>query len=82
MARSYVARKLTAMGATPVYRENVVTDNGNHILDLRNFSIAEPITTEKAINNITGVVTNGLFAMRPADALLLGTASGVIKKNR
>jgi len=82
MARSYVARELVKMGADPVYRENVVTDNGNIILDLYNFMIATPSKTEQLINNITGVVTNGLFAARPADCLLLGTADGVKRINR
>ena len=77
MARSYVARKLVALGGVPVYREGVVTDNGNHILDMQNFKIPNPIETERSINNITGVVTSGLFAMRPANVLLLGTKNGV-----
>lgn len=77
MARSYVARKLVGLGGTPIYREGVVTDNGNHILDVHNFSIMNPLDTERSINNITGVVCNGLFAMRPANVLLLGSSSGV-----
>jgi ribose 5-phosphate isomerase A len=77
MARAHVARQLVAMGATPIYREGVITDNGNHIIDLHNFSIPQPLTTEAAINNIVGVVSNGLFAARSADLLLLGTADGV-----
>ncbi len=77
MARSYVARELVKLGADPVYREDVVTDNGNIILDLHNFAIPQPLATEKAINAIVGVVTNGLFADRPADLLLLATPSGV-----
>ncbi len=77
MARSYVARKLVGLGGTPVYREGVVTDNGNHILDVHNFMVDNPINTERTINNITGVVCNGLFAMRPANVLLLGSAQGV-----
>lgn len=80
MARSYVARKLAGLGGMPAYREGVVTDNGNHIIDVRNLKIINPLETERQINNITGVVTNGLFAMRPADVLLLGTASGVKTK--
>ena len=80
MARSYVARKLVGLGGLPVYREGVVTDNGNHILDVRNFKIENPLETERQINNITGVVTNGLFAMRPANVLLLGTKEGVKTK--
>ena len=77
MARSHVARELVKLGGDPIYREGVVTDNGNVILDVYNFSIAQPLTMEGKINNITGVVTNGLFALKPADVLLLGSASGV-----
>jgi len=77
MARSHVARELVKLGGDPVYREGVVTDNGNVILDVFNFAIPQPLATEEKINNITGVVTNGLFALKPADVLLLGTAQGV-----
>ncbi|MDP4916821.1 MAG: ribose-5-phosphate isomerase RpiA [Haliea sp.] len=77
MARSHVARELVKLGGDPVYREGVVTDNGNVILDVHNFSIPQPLAMEAKINNITGVVTNGLFALRPADILLLGTSNGV-----
>ncbi len=77
MARSYVARELVKLGGDPVYREGVITDNGNCILDVHNLSIASAIELESKINQITGVVTNGLFALRPADVLLLGTQSGV-----
>ncbi len=77
MARSYVARELVKLGGDPVYREGVVTDNGNVILDVHNLKIDEPRKLEAAINQLTGVVTNGLFAARPADVLLLGTESGV-----
>jgi len=77
MARSHVARELVKLGGDPVYREGVVTDNGNIILDVHNLSIAVPAKLEEQINQITGVVTNGLFALRPADVLLLGTAQGV-----
>lgn len=77
MARSHVARQLVKMGGDPVYREGTVTDNGNIILDVFNFPIATPLETEQAINSIVGVVTNGLFAHRPADVMLLGTADGV-----
>ena len=77
MARSHVARQLVKLGGSPVYREGVVTDNGNVILDVYDFMIHTPRKTEEAINNIVGVVSNGLFALRPADRLLLGTASGV-----
>lgn len=77
MARSHVARQLVKLGGDPVYREGVVTDNGNVILDVHNMHITDPVTLEAQINAIVGVVTNGLFAARPADLLLLGTAQGV-----
>ena len=77
MARSYVARELVKLGGDPVYRQGVVTDNGNHILDVHNLRIASPMDLEEKINQITGVVTNGLFALRPANVLLLGTQDGV-----
>lgn len=77
MARSYVARELVKLGGNPVYREGVVTDNGNIILDIYDFPIPQPDATEQAINNIVGVVCNGLFARRPADLLLLGCSDGV-----
>jgi len=77
MARSYVARELVKLGGAPVYREGVVTDNGNVILDVHNLQILDPVGLETTINQITGVVTNGLFAAKPADVLLLGTAEGV-----
>lgn len=77
MARSYVARELVKLGGSPVYREGTVTDNGNVILDVWNLDISVPRQVEERINNIVGVVTNGLFALRPADVLLLGTAEGV-----
>ncbi|HEY9136204.1 MAG TPA: ribose-5-phosphate isomerase RpiA [Pseudomonadales bacterium] len=77
MARSYVARQLVKLGGDPVYREGFLTDNGNIILDVYNMSIVNPVAMERDINNITGVVTNGLFARRPADILLLADKSGV-----
>ncbi len=77
MARSYVARELVKLGGQPVWREGVTTDNGNDILDVHNMHINDPLKTEAAINAITGVVTNGLFAHRAADILLLGTQDGV-----
>ncbi|WP_108127417.1 ribose-5-phosphate isomerase RpiA [Saccharospirillum mangrovi] len=77
MARSVVARKLQKMGGNPVYREGVVTDNGNQVLDVFDLDIQDAVALEKEINNIPGVVTNGLFALRPADVLLLGTQNGV-----
>jgi len=77
MARELVARQLSALGGRPVYRAGVVTDNGNHILDVHGFSIEDPVKLETDINQLAGVVTVGLFARRPADVLLLGTADGV-----
>ncbi|MEL0036740.1 MAG: ribose-5-phosphate isomerase RpiA [Gammaproteobacteria bacterium] len=77
MARSYVAREIVKLGGDPVYREGFVTDNGNIILDVHNMHIAEPKTLESKLNAITGVVTNGLFAHRGADVLLLGSPDGV-----
>ncbi|WOT04526.1 ribose-5-phosphate isomerase RpiA [Shewanella youngdeokensis] len=77
MARSYVARQLVKLGGDPVYREGVVTDNGNIILDVYNMKIMNPKELEEKINAIVGVVTNGLFAMRGADVLLVGTPDGV-----
>jgi ribose 5-phosphate isomerase A len=77
MARSYVARELVKMGGKPVWREGFMTDNGNVILDVHNLQIIEPVKLEKELNQITGVVTNGLFASRPADVLLLGSNQGV-----
>ncbi len=77
MARSYVAREIVKLGGEPVLREGFTTDNGNIILDVHNLEIMEPVKLEQTLNNITGVVTNGLFAMRPADVLLLGTEEGV-----
>ena len=77
MARAQVARHLATLGGRPVYRDGFVTDNGNHILDVHNLRIMEPAKLEQDLNNIPGVVTNGLFALRPADVLLLGTEDGV-----
>ncbi|MFZ5604585.1 MAG: ribose-5-phosphate isomerase RpiA [Pseudomonadota bacterium] len=77
MARSHVARQIVKLGGDPVYRDGFVTDNGNIILDIHNLQIAEPVKLEAQLNNIVGVVTNGLFAMRSADVLLLGTMKGV-----
>ncbi|MEX2488309.1 MAG: ribose-5-phosphate isomerase RpiA [Pseudomonadales bacterium] len=81
MGRSAVARKLVGLGGRPVYRENFVTDNGNEILDVYDLNIEDPISLEYAINNITGVVTNGLFAARPADLVLVATRDGVEERN-
>ncbi|CAI8227429.1 MAG: Ribose-5-phosphate isomerase A [Glaciecola sp. HTCC2999] len=72
MARSYVARELVKLGGDPVYRQGVITDNGNVILDVHNLSILDPRALETQINQIVGVVTNGLFAHRGADILLVG----------
>jgi ribose 5-phosphate isomerase A len=77
MARSYVARELVKLGGAPVYRQGVVTDNGNIILDVHNLSISEPCKLETQINAIVGVVTNGLFAHRGADVVLVGSPEGV-----
>ena len=76
MARSQVARKLVALGGAPEYREGVVTDNGNIILDVHNFAIMNPVEMEKELNNIAGVVTNGVFALRPANTVIVGTPDG------
>jgi len=77
MARSYVARQLVALGGQPELREGFVTDNGNVILDVHNLDLVDPVSVEKHINNIAGVVTCGLFALRPADIVLISTASGI-----
>jgi ribose 5-phosphate isomerase A len=77
MAREHVARQLAKLGGTPKLREGFVTDNGNIIIDVHGLSIVEPEALETAINQIVGVVTNGLFALRGADVLLLGTPTGV-----
>jgi ribose 5-phosphate isomerase A len=76
MARSYVARQVVKLGGQPVLREGFTTDNGNVILDVHNLKIMNPVELEAKLNNIVGVVTNGLFALRPADVLILGTPSG------
>jgi len=77
MARSSVARQLVKLGGTPVWREGVVTDNGNQILDVHGLEIMRPIELERTLNDMPGVVTAGLFALRPADILILGTADGI-----
>ncbi len=77
MARSYVAREIVKLGGEPVLRDNFTTDNGNVILDVHNLEIMNPVQLEEKLNHLTGVVTNGLFAIRPADILLLGTPTGV-----
>jgi ribose 5-phosphate isomerase A len=77
MAQSYVARQMVRAGGQPILREGFVTDNGNHIIDVHNLKIANPLEMETRFNQIAGVVTVGLFANRPADVLLIGGASGV-----
>ncbi|HBE91020.1 MAG TPA: ribose 5-phosphate isomerase A [Gammaproteobacteria bacterium] len=77
MARSYVAREIVKLGGQPVLREGFTTDNGNVILDIQNMTILDPVELETALDHITGVVTNGLFARRGADVLLLGMESGI-----
>ena len=77
MARSYVAREIVKLGGQPVWRQGFTTDNGNLILDVHNLSITKPQALEAALNQIVGVVSNGLFARRGADVLLLGTAGGI-----
>nr|VFJ62802.1 MAG: ribose-5-phosphate isomerase [Candidatus Kentron sp. DK] len=77
MARSHVARQIRKMGGNPFWRDGFITDNGNVILDIHNLDILDPIDLESALNQIPGVVTNGLFARRPADVLLLGGSGGV-----
>ncbi len=77
LARALVARELSSMGGRPVWREGVITDNGNHILDVHGLQITDPPGFETSVNQLTGVVTVGLFARRPADLLLVGGPSGV-----
>ncbi|RTZ62638.1 MAG: ribose 5-phosphate isomerase A [Gammaproteobacteria bacterium] len=77
MGRSYVAREIVKLGGEPVLREGFVTDNGNVILDIHNMEILDPVELEQELNNVVGIVTNGLFAMRGADVLILAGADGV-----
>ena len=77
MARSFVAREIIKLKGDPVYRKGFITDNGNIILDVHNLNILDPIGLERTLNNILGIVGNGLFAYYPADILLVGTSSGV-----
>jgi ribose 5-phosphate isomerase A len=77
MARSYVARRLASLGGRPVWRAGTTTDNGNHILDVHGLSISDPVAMEASIDQITGVVTVGLFAARRADLLIIGAPGGV-----
>jgi len=82
MARSHVGREIVRLGGQPAWRQGFITDNGNLILDIHNLSITNPMELEATLNQITGVVTNGLFARRGAEVLLLGTAEGVKKYNK
>ena len=77
MAKSYIGRQLIKLGGNPIFREGVITDNGNYIIDVHDLKIANPIELENELNQITGIVTNGLFAKRGADILLLGGEDGV-----
>jgi ribose 5-phosphate isomerase A len=79
LARSLVGRQLAALGGQPQWRDGFVTDNGNWILDVHNLDLVDPVRMEKTINDMAGVVTNGLFAMRPADVVLIATAGGIRK---
>jgi ribose 5-phosphate isomerase A len=79
MARSYVAREIVKLGGQPVYREQTITDNGNVILDVHNLKIDNPLKLETALNQITGVVVNGLFALKPADVVIMANSNGEIK---
>ena len=76
MARSQVARKLVALGGSPEWREEIITDNGNIILDVYNFPIINPVQMEKELNNVAGVVTNGIFALNSANTVIVGTPTG------
>jgi ribose 5-phosphate isomerase A len=82
MARQYVARELSRMGGRPVWRADVLTDNGNHILDVHDLAIPDPAAMEQELNQITGVVCVGLFARRPADILLVGKDEEVVTLRR
>jgi ribose 5-phosphate isomerase A len=79
MARSYIARQLVVMGGQPQLRENFITDNGNVILDVHNMDLVDPVRVEKTLNDLPGVVCCGLFAIRPADVVLMATSKGVTK---
>ena len=79
MARSFVARQLVAMGGQPELRQDFFTDNGNVILDVHNMDLVDPVRVEKALNDLPGVVTNGLWAIRPADVVLMATSSGIVE---
>jgi ribose 5-phosphate isomerase A len=77
LARSLVARKMVALGGQPEWREGFTTDNGNWILDIHNLDLIDPVSMEKTINNLAGVVTCGLFAIRPADLVLIASEGGI-----
>jgi ribose 5-phosphate isomerase A len=77
MARSYIAREMVKLGGQPIWRENYITDNGCEILDVHNMEIMEPLALEKAVNNLAGVVSVGIFGLRPADVVLVATDNGV-----
>jgi len=79
LARSLVARKMVALGGQPEWREGFTTDNGNWILDIHNLDLIDPVSMEKTINNLAGVVTCGLFALRPADLVLISTEDGITR---
>ena len=78
MAKSYISRMIVRLGGQPELRQNFLTDNGNLILDVHNLTIIDPPQLEKQINNIAGVVTNGIFAIRPADVVLIGQSDGIL----
>ena len=78
MAKSYISREIIRLGGQPELRHDFVTDNGNFILDVHNLTIVDPPGLEKQINNIAGVVTNGIFAIKPADVVLIGQSNGVL----
>ena len=80
MATTYVSREIIKLGGNPILRKNLKTDNGNVILDINDFAIENPTSIEAKLNMISGVVTNGLFSLRPADKLFLGTASGSVRE--
>ncbi|NDU79822.1 MAG: ribose-5-phosphate isomerase RpiA [Ferrovum sp.] len=82
MARNYVAREIVKLGGRPVWREQTVTDNGNHILDVHQMDLSNPVEQEAQLTSLTGVVTCGLFAKRPADVMILGGPDGVQVKQR
>lgn len=79
MARSYVAREIVKLGGQPVYREKTITDNGNIILDVYNLKIDNPLKLETELNQITGVITNGIFALKPADTVIMAKKDGSIE---